>query len=395
MLIGVLGAGQLGQMLGQAGISLGARFRFFDPVPGGPASAVGECVNAPWNDFEALARFCEGLDVCTFEFENVPAETLEFCAARVKTHPNVKSLTTGQDRASEKAIFAKIGFDVPPYAIIDTEADLLRAIGSDELPVTSDSDGPFQVVDSNPPIGVPSVLKARRGGYDGKGQAVIRSRNDALSAWDSIGRCPAILETFVSFTRELSIIGCRSKSGAIVTYPLVENTHTDGILTLSIAPAPNSSEHREIANIRIQSLLVQLDYCGTLAIEMFEVQTPQGPQLIPNEFAPRVHNSGHWTIEGTSASQFENHIRAIMGLSLRSPVMRGFVAMMNLIGTMPDLNGVGPNAQSTQGPFGAGHLHIYGKQPRPGRKLGHETWVERTTEDLELRLKVRRILSDP
>lgn len=345
MLIGVLGAGQLGQMLGQAGISLGARFRFYDPVPGGPASAVGECVNAPWNDFEALARFCEGLDVCTFEFENVPAETLEFCAARVKTHPNVKSLTTGQDRAAEKAIFTEIGFDVPPFAPVNNPADLAVAIGR---------------------IGVPSVLKCRRGGYDGKGQAVLRSADDAAAAWTAIGCREAILESFVPFSRELSIIACRSRANTVF-YSIVENTHTSGILSLSRAPALVSREVEKFARDRIAALLEKLDYCGTLAIEMFEIHTPEGVKLVPNEFAPRVHNTGHWTIEGAVTSQFENHIRAIMGLSLGDSSSRGHAAMVNLIGSHP-------SPELLAGLPGA-NIHLYGKEPREGRKLGHVTFV--------------------
>lgn len=346
MLIGVLGAGQLGQMLGQAGISLGARFRFFDPVPGGPASAVGECVTAPWDDFEALARFCEGLDVCTFEFENVPAATLEFCASRVRTCPNVKSLTTGQDRACEKAIFSEIGFDVPPHALVGNEAELAAAVSK---------------------IGVPSVLKCRRGGYDGKGQVVLRSANEAASAWKAIGSRDAILESFVPFTRELSIIASRTRSGATVFYPIVENTHIGGILILSQAPALVGRGNEQFARDRIASLLEKLDYCGTLAIEMFEIQTPDGLKLVPNEFAPRVHNTGHWTIDGSMTSQFENHIRGIMGLPLGQTTTAGHAAMMNLIGSHAPI-------EALAGLSGA-HIHLYGKEPREGRKLGHVTFV--------------------
>ena len=358
MLIGVLGAGQLGQMLGQAAVNLGARMRFYDPAPNGPASAVGEQHTGEWSDFTALEHFCKGLDACTFEFENVPAATLEFVAARIPTHPSVHALTTGQDRANEKQVFSQIGFEVPPYALVDSESGLHQAALK---------------------VGLPAILKSRRFGYDGKGQAVVRSAEDLTPAWNAIGQRSAILEAFVPFTRELSIIAARSASGEIVTYPLTENVHTGGILTRSLAPATVSRATAEIAAQRVRALLEALNYRGTLAIEMFEVLTTNGPVLIPNEFAPRVHNTGHWTIEGAVTSQFENHIRAVLGLPLGDPSPRGHAGMLNLIGTHPTLQALAQVSGAA--------LHLYGKEPRPGRKLGHATAVDSTRAGVLARLE--------
>lgn len=353
MLIGCLGGGQLGRMLGLAALPLDIRLRVFDPDPSACAAHVAEHVRGEWADRAALERFCSGLDCCTFEFENVPLDTLEFVAARVPMRPGANSLSTGQDRSGEKAAFAKVGFNVPPHALVQNASELPNALDA---------------------VGVPGVLKARRGGYDGKGQAVIRDPALAEAAFTSLGSRPAVYEAFVPFVRELSIIACRGMDGSIVHYPIAENVHHQGILHVSIANTPVTPHIAQQARDHITTLLSALGHIGILAIEMFEVATSTGPVLAPNEMAPRVHNTGHWSIEGSVTSQFENHMRAVAGLPLGSAAMAAnasHAAMVNLIGDMPQSALLAQDLLREPG----AHLHLYGKAPRQGRKIGHVTLV--------------------
>jgi len=356
--IGVLGAGQLGRMLALAGYPLGLEFRFLDPAPDSPSRHLGEFVNARYDDEAALARFVDGVDLVTFEFENVPAHVLAFLEDHVPTAPGREALATGQDRLAEKTLFRELGIETPPFATVDSRADLEEAVAR---------------------IGLPAVLKTRRLGYDGKGQFVLRSAADLDEAWKTLGGVPLILEGFVAFDRELSIIAVRGRNGETAFYPLTENHHEGGILRLSLAPAPRLDPALQAtAEEYARRVLDRLGYVGVLAIELFQ----RGGDLLANELAPRVHNSGHWTIEGAETSQFENHLRAICGLPLGQTTPRGYSAMLNLIGTTPNPAKVlaVPNA----------HLHLYGKAPRPGRKLGHVTVRADNEDELErMRLGIR------
>ncbi|RIK65874.1 MAG: 5-(carboxyamino)imidazole ribonucleotide synthase [Planctomycetota bacterium] len=341
MIIGVLGGGQLGRMLALAGYPMGFRFRFYDESPDAPAGHLGDMIAAAWSDHRELDLFARGLGVATYEFENVPAETVAHLASTVRVHPPVAALETAQDRASEKRLFERLGIPVPPWAAVSSEEELRIAIQG---------------------LGLPAVLKTRRLGYDGKGQCLIRHAREVSSAWQHIAGASAVVEAFVPFDRELSIIGVRSRDGNTAFYPLVENVHREGILRRSRAPAPNvSPELQRTAETYSAAALAALDYVGVLAIELFE----QGGRLLANEMAPRVHNSGHWTIEGAETSQFENHLRAIVGLPLGSTAAVGQSVMVNLIGELPRLEEIVavPGA----------HPHLYGKEPRPRRKVGHVT----------------------
>jgi 5-(carboxyamino)imidazole ribonucleotide synthase len=344
MLVGVLGAGQLGRMLALAGLPLDMRFRFLDPDPDAPGAAVGEHILGSFTDAAAVARFADGLDVATFEFENVPVSCVESLAG-LRVWPSAFALNVAQDRVSEKKFFQKAQLAVHPYAPVDDLASLCRALGKE--------------------VGIPAVLKTRRGGYDGKGQAVIRSIDDAERAWDAIGQRPAIVESLVPFSRELSVVAVRGIDGSFRAYPIVENHHKGGILRTSIAPATGvPMDIEQAANDHCRALMEAMSYVGVLAVEFFE----HNGSLLANEMAPRVHNSGHWTIEGAATSQFENHLRAIAGLPLGGTSPRGHSVMLNLIGGSPD-----PAAILA---IPGAHLHLYGKASRPGRKIGHVTVVD-------------------
>lgn len=370
MLIGVLGAGQLGRMLALAGYPLGLRFRFLDPAADSPARSLGEFVQAEFSDRAALARFAEGLDLVTFEFENVPVEAVEFLSSRVPVFPGERALREAQDRIAEKTCFRACGLEVHDFAAASSRGEYEAAIGS---------------------VGLPCVIKTRRMGYDGKGQAVARTTGDADAAWHRLGVHPLLIEKFVPFAFEVSILGVRSRTGETAFYPLTQNTHEGGILRTSIAPAPNgTSELQSRAEGYARRVLDALNYVGVLAIEFFVVKDaahPTGLRLLANEMAPRVHNSGHWTIEGASISQFENHLRAIAGLPLGRTSMRdGMVraAMWNLIGRSPPLADLLRVAH--------GHVHLYGKEERPGRKIGHVTLACASEEDLARESKRARDL---
>jgi 5-(carboxyamino)imidazole ribonucleotide synthase len=350
MTIGILGGGQLGYMLALAGYPLGLHFRFLDPSPEAPVGRIAQRITADFQDRAALEKFASGLEAVTYEFENVPAGTTRFLSERVPVFPPPAALEQAQDRIREKRLFQKLGIATAEFAAVA---------------------GPEQFDSAVAKIGLPSVLKTCRMGYDGKGQWILRSREDVVRTRSELtpaqfaapqGEAPLILERFVPFTRELSILAVRSRKGETAFYPLVENHHRGGILRLSLAPAPGlPAPLQQAAERNASSVLQALEYVGVLCIEFFEVEG----RLLANEMAPRVHNSGHWTIEGAVTSQFENHLRAILDLPLGSTAVNGASAMLNLIGELPESRKVlaVPDA----------HLHLYGKEPRPGRKLGHIT----------------------
>ena len=363
MQVGILGGGQLGRMLALAGYPLGLRFRTLDLSGEAPAGHVSELMAADFNDTDALKRFARGLDVVTYEFENVPVDTARFLSRRVNVFPPPEALEAAQDRLAEKRFFERLGIPTPAFVAVETWDDLKNALNE---------------------TGLPAVLKTRRFGYDGKGQAVIRKTEDVSQAWQSLGGVPLILEGFVAFEREVSVLAARSRSGETAFYPLVENHHHEGILRLSLCPAANTAaELQREAEAYARAALEALNYVGVLAIEFFE----RDGHLLANEMAPRVHNSGHWTIEGAETSQFENHLRAILGWPLGSTATVGYAAMLNLIGTTPDLRAVlaADNA----------HLHLYGKAPRPHRKLGHITLRAASSEARDAALaRLRRLIEN-
>ena len=352
MKIGILGAGQLGRMLGLAGYPLDLDFVFFDPASEACAAPLGEHIHADYGDEAALAEFCARIDLATFEFENVPDAAAQFVAARVPLYPGPRALSAGQDRLSEKALFVALGIPVPKHAAVDLRADLDRAAAI---------------------TGLPAVLKTRRMGYDGKGQAVLRSPADFDAAWAAIGNQPLILEAFVPFEREVSCLLVRGRSGELAFYPLVENVHRAGILRTA-TPTVNDPLQAQ-GEAYAQRVAEHLDYVGVMAFEFFVANG----QLIANEIAPRVHNSGHWSIEGAETSQFENHLRAIAGLPLGSTALRGASVMVNYIGLAPAL-------EAASALVGV-HTHLYGKTPKPQRKIGHATVTAPDRASLEGRLK--------
>ncbi len=342
MKIGIIGAGQLGQMLGYAARDLDVECQFVDPSDNPPASDCGSVIQAAFDDAEALANLAATCDVITYEFENVPVEALD--NIDVPVYPPADALRHAQDRLDEKRLFDKLGIGLPGY----------HPIGSKESMVTAAET-----------LGLPMVVKTRRFGYDGKGQFVVKTEADIDEAWDELGGSPLIAEQWVNFDYEVSCIGARNVDGDIVIYPLARNVHEGGILRTSRSPVDNR-EMLEKASGFVTRLLEHLDYVGVLALELFVV----GDELLANEFAPRVHNSGHWSIEGSETSQFENHLRAIMNKPLGSTASRGHAGMVNLIGTISDAT----RAQDV------GVIHDYGKEPRPGRKLGHVTVIGDTAD---------------
>lgn len=349
--IGVLGAGQLGRMLALAGYRLGMDFVFLDPAEEACAAPLGRQIRADYDDEKALADFCSRIDVATYEFENVPAATAEFVASRKPLLPGARALIVGQDRLAEKQMFDGLGIHVPKYAPVSNRGELDRAVTA---------------------IGLPAVIKTRRLGYDGKGQAVLRTPADVDAAWERLGHQPLLLEAFVPFEREISCIGVRGANKAMGFYPVAENTHRDGILRTSIPRANDPLQGMAEECTRL--VMERLDYVGVLAFEFFV----KDGRLAGNEIAPRVHNSGHWTIDGAQCSQFENHLRAIAGLPLGATAARGPCAMVNFIGEIPELKALAgiPGLQ----------LHVYGKKPKPARKVGHATVTAETNEGLQAAL---------
>ncbi|HSN22807.1 MAG TPA: 5-(carboxyamino)imidazole ribonucleotide synthase [Methylomicrobium sp.] len=359
MKVGVLGAGQLARMIALAGYPLGVDFIFLDPSADACANRLGEHLLGDYNDPRLLAQLAEQADVVTYEFENVPADVAEFLASHTQVHPAPKALAVAQDRLIEKTFFHDLDIPTPAYAAVDSLESLEQAMLM---------------------IGWPAILKSRTLGYDGKGQSLLKSADDLKSAWELLAGAPAIVEAFVPFNREVSIIAARNVSGAIVFYPLSENFHRGGILRVS--ECCDNDPMQQQAESYISRLMEELDYVGVLALELFEIDG----KLIANEFAPRVHNSGHWTIEGAETSQFENHLRAILDLPLGATSPVGKNAMVNFIGGLPvteELLAI-PHA----------HLHLYDKAPRKGRKVAHATVRAETTEKLTALIKQLTALAD-
>ncbi|APP74594.1 5-(carboxyamino)imidazole ribonucleotide synthase [Xanthomonas vesicatoria ATCC 35937] len=342
--VGILGGGQLARMLILAGAPLGLRFAVFDPVADACAGQMAPLQVGAFDDAAALAAFAAQVDVITFDFENVPAASAQQLAAQVPVFPRPDALAMAQDRLSEKTLFRELGIPVPEFAAIDDRAGLDAALAR---------------------IGAPCVLKTRRFGYDGKGQFRIKTLADADAAWDALGaqasKVGLILEAFVPFQREVSVVAVRGRDGEFRAWPLTENWHVDGVLSASLAPASVDATLQATADAHARAIADRLDYVGVFALELFV----RDGELLANEIAPRVHNSGHWTIEGAETSQFENHVRAVLGLPLGSTAMRGQACMLNWLGVMPDA------AAFLAVP--GGHWHDYGKQPRDGRKVGHAT----------------------
>jgi 5-(carboxyamino)imidazole ribonucleotide synthase len=347
--IGILGGGQLGRMLAMAAARLGLRCHVFSPDPDSPAfDVVLNATCAEYADVEALELFANDVDVITYEFENVPAAAAMILAARRPVLPDRKILETTQDRLAEKDFVKRLGIGTADYADVSSAAALRAAI---------------------PRIGLPAVIKTRRFGYDGKGQAIVRDGDDLEQIWEDLGTKSAILEAFVPFDCEVSMIAARSADGHVECFDVTENEHRDHILKTSRAPAAISEALAKQARTIAESIANELNYVGVLAVEMFVLAGDAGPRLLVNEIAPRVHNSGHWTLDGASISQFEQHIRAIAGWPLGKPVRHGEATMTNLIGD--DILGY---EQWLTVPGAT--VHLYGKgPPKPGRKMGHVTEV--------------------
>ncbi|GHE28520.1 5-(carboxyamino)imidazole ribonucleotide synthase [Vulcaniibacterium thermophilum] len=342
--VGILGGGQLARMLALAGAPLGLRFRVLDQTADACAGQFAPLIVGDYTDRAALETFASQVEVATFDFENVPAESAAWLAERVPVFPNPRALAVAQDRLAEKTLFRELGIPVPAFAPVDTREQLEQAVAR---------------------IGTPCILKTRRLGYDGKGQFRLRGADDVDAAWAALGaqapKVGLILEGFVAFERELSVVACRTRDGAFRTWPLTENWHVDGILSASLAPARVDAAQAQTAIAHARSIAEALDYVGVFALEMFS----RDGVLLANEMAPRVHNSGHWTIEGSETSQFQNHLRAVLGLPLGDTRMLGHACMLNWIGALPAAGPVLAEA--------GGHWHDYGKSPREGRKVGHAT----------------------
>jgi 5-(carboxyamino)imidazole ribonucleotide synthase len=340
-------------MIALAGYPLGLEFIFLDPSVDACANKMGVHLHGNYDDPRLLAELAEQADVVTYEFENVPADVAEYLAAHTQVHPSPKALAVAQDRLVEKNFFQTIGIPTPDFAPVESFAELTQVMIR---------------------IGWPAILKSRTQGYDGKGQSVLKSVEDLTAAWALLEGVPAIVEAFVPFDREISIIAARNATGAIVFYPLSENLHRGGILR--VAESRDSDAMQGQAEVYVSRLMEALDYVGVLALELFEIDG----ELIANEFAPRVHNSGHWTIEGAETSQFENHLRAILGLPLGATTALGKSAMVNFIGGLPASEEI-LTIQHT-------HLHLYDKTPRKGRKVAHATVCAESTQTLSERLEM-------
>jgi len=342
--VGILGGGQLARMMALSGAPLGLRFRVLDNVADACAGQFAPMIVGDYTDRDALAEFAAQVDVATFDFENVPAESAQWLAERTPVFPQPHALAVAQDRLAEKSLFRELGIPVPEFADITTREALEAAVAR---------------------LGTPCILKTRRLGYDGKGQFRIKSVADVAAAWDSLGAQAGsvglILEGFVHFQRELSVVAVRGRDGEFRAWPLTENWHVDGVLSASLAPAKVDAAMQATALEHARKLAEALDYVGVFALELF----CRDGELLANELAPRVHNSGHWTIEGSETSQFQNHLRAVLGLPLGDTRMVGMACMLNWIGAMPDASAVLREA--------GGHWHDYGKSPRAGRKVGHAT----------------------
>ncbi|MEJ0006362.1 MAG: 5-(carboxyamino)imidazole ribonucleotide synthase [Steroidobacteraceae bacterium] len=354
MTVGIVGAGQLGRMLALAGYPLGLDFLFLDPATTPPAAQLAPLLNNAFTDGAALATLADRCEVITIDWENVSVAELRKLRRHTRVSPPPAAIATAQDRVSEKRLFEKLGIATTRWRAVSTRRQLGSAVRE---------------------IGLPGVLKTRRMGYDGKGQAVLRTPADLERAWSQLGQVPLLYEELVPFDLEVSVIGVRSRSGECRVYPLNHNLHSEGILRLTRAPYGNVRLNR-LARRHVQTVMEHYRYAGVLTIEFFV----RAGRLIANEMAPRVHNSGHWTIEGAVTSQFENHLRAILGLPLGDTRARGDSAMINLIGTMPRRTDILRHPGV--------HLHDYGKEARPGRKLGHVTVVEQDAVRCERRARL-------
>jgi 5-(carboxyamino)imidazole ribonucleotide synthase len=348
--IGILGAGQLGRMLAIAALKAGLRTHIFAPEAEAPAyDAAATRTIAAFDDEEALKRFADSVDVVTYEFESLSTSTVEFLAERLPVRPGARALSVAQDRFVEKTFLRDLGLNTASFAAVEDAGALARAVAE---------------------LGRPAILKTRRFGYDGKGQSLIREGSNVGAVHRALGSAPMILEGFIAFEREVSVVAARSVEGAVAAFDVCENEHERHILARTRAPARVAPETEAEARQIAARVLEALEYVGVLAVEMFVTRDRQGREgLVVNEIAPRVHNSGHWTLDGAQTSQFEQHIRAIAGWPLGAPTRRGRVEMHNLIGedaeewrdilAQPDLC-----------------LHLYGKlEIRPDRKMGHVTRV--------------------
>ena len=351
--VGILGGGQLARMMALSAAPLGLRFLVLDTAADACAAQFAPMVVGDYTDESALAEFASKIDVATFDFENVPAESAQWLAGRVPVFPSPRALAVAQDRLAEKTLFRELGIPVPEFADIDSRTALDAAVSR---------------------LGSPCILKTRRLGYDGKGQFRIKSTADVDAAWDALGAQAGtvglILESFVAFEHEMSVVAVRGQDGEFRAWPLTENWHVDGVLSASLAPARVDAAMQAVALSHARKLAEALDYVGVFALELF----CRDGELLANELAPRVHNSGHWTIEGSETSQFQNHLRAVLGLPLGDTRMLGVACMLNWIGEMPDAVAVLGEA--------SGHWHDYGKQPRAGRKVGHATLRADTAQEL-------------
>jgi 5-(carboxyamino)imidazole ribonucleotide synthase len=353
MNIGIFGGGQLARMMAQVGSSLGLSFIFFCPDRHACAAPFGEHLYAPYDDKRAQKRFVKWANVATYEFENIPLSVVESLQQQILLHPASSVLSVARDRLAEKLLFRTLGIPTAKFAPVDSLEQLINALED---------------------IGLPAILKKRTQGYDGKGQALLRKASDLSAAWEKVGKVPCIVESMVAFRRELSIIAARNQKGEIVFYPVSENHHRDGILRLSISRQDDPMQVQ--AEAKIRGIMDNLGYVGVMALELFQV----GDQLFANELAPRVHNSGHWTIEGAETSQFENHLRAVCGLPLGKTSSAQTSAMVNFIGRLP------MEAQTRN--IAGASLHFYGKAERPERKVGHVTLTSSdcSPEEFDLRL---------
>ena len=356
--VGILGGGQLARMLALSGAPLGLRFLVLDSTADACAAQFVPSLQADYRDRVALAEFAARVDVATFDFETVPAESASWLAERIPVFPNPRALATAQDRLAEKSLFRELGIEVPDFADVADRAAFDAALAR---------------------IGTPCILKTRRLGYDGKGQFRLRSADDADAAWKALGAQAGtvglILEAFVEFERELSVVAVRGRDGEFRAWPITENWHEQGVLAASLAPADVPAALAETAIAQARRVAEALDYVGVFALELFE----RDGVLMANEMAPRVHNSGHWTIEGAETSQFQNHLRAVLGLPLGSTRPVGRSCMLNWIGAMP-----APEAVLAET---CGHWHDYGKSPRPGRKVGHATLRAESSSELAATLE--------
>lgn len=351
--IGILGGGQLARMLAQAGHGMGLEFVFLDPAVDACAADLGDHIQAGWDDEQALRELAGRCDVVTFDFENVPESSARLIETLCPVYPPSIALFTSQDRLREKTLLQKLGIPVAAFQPVSSRPDLLAAVEH---------------------LGLPCVLKTRSLGYDGKGQRILRFQEDLERAWQKLGDRELICETFIPYDAECSIFAARGRDGQAVFWPLTHNLHRDGMLSISMALAYDNVWQSR-AEALLQPLLEQFEYTGVMALELFI----KGDELLANEFAPRVHNSGHWSIDGSSTSQFENHLRAICGLSLGKTDNTANALMFNLIGQMPKTSAQ-YEMVNLQGEHV--HWHDYHKAARDGRKIGHVTVTAKTATGL-------------